>query len=258
MKFFVWSLITATFLFFSITHLQAQEQGLVMYLAFDEGTGDVTSDASGNGNDGKINGAKWVDGKYGKALEFNGTDSFVEVEYNEMFNITDAVSLSAWVKPAVSPFAGEQWRGIINGQKSTHGPYLLQMSASNGEIGAWLGATWVWQVTTASLDTDNFWHLVGTFESDVGFKNYVNGELDSENPTQGTIIENVDEGVVIGHNYSFANRWFEGIIDEAVIYNKALTEDEVKALYNGDVKQEIFSVNPNDMIASTWAVIKNR
>jgi hypothetical protein len=38
---------------------------------FDEGNGDIAKDSSGNGNDGKINGATWVNGKFSKALSFN-------------------------------------------------------------------------------------------------------------------------------------------------------------------------------------------
>jgi len=102
-----------------------------------------------NGNNGKLNGGvEWVDGKDGKALKFNRVDvngvpidSFVEVPYNNTFNLKKAFTLAAWVKPAVVPFAAEQWRGVINGQKSTHVPYLLQISAAQGEIGAWFGGT---------------------------------------------------------------------------------------------------------------------
>ncbi|MCD6505613.1 hypothetical protein J7M22_03210 [Candidatus Poribacteria bacterium] len=48
---------------------------------FDEGSGTVAKDSSGNGNDGTIKGgAKWVDGKFGKALEFNGVDSCVSTD----------------------------------------------------------------------------------------------------------------------------------------------------------------------------------
>lgn len=256
MKVTFWTLATIAFLLLLGNFVQAQQEGLILYLAFDEGAGDVAEDWSGKGNHGSIEGAEWTAGKDGTALEFNGTDSYVEVPYNEMFNLTEAFTLAAWVKPAQSPFAGEQWRGIINGQISNHGPYLLQMSASNGEIGAWIGGSWVWQVTSASLDTENFWHLVGTYDAGTGFSIYVNGELDSESAQQGEVQENVDEGVVIGHNYDFANRWFEGVIDEAVIYNRALTEDEVSALYEGAIKEEIFAVEPTGMITSTWANIK--
>ncbi len=48
------------------------EKDLVGLWAFDEGTGNKVKDLSGNGNDGTISGAKWVDGKFGKALEFHG------------------------------------------------------------------------------------------------------------------------------------------------------------------------------------------
>ena len=44
----------------------------VLILHFDEGSGTVTKDASGHGNDGTVYGATWVDGKYGKALSFDG------------------------------------------------------------------------------------------------------------------------------------------------------------------------------------------
>ncbi len=241
-----------------VAFVQAQMEGLILYLPFDEGSGNIAEDISGKGNNGDIEGATWVQGQDGGALEFNGASDFVDVPYDEMFNLTEAFTLAAWVKPAQAPFVGEQWRGIINGQKTNHGPYLLQFSASNGEIGAWLNGAWQWQVTSAALDTDNFWHLVGTYDVDEGLKNYVNGEFDSQNAVGGTVRENVDEGVVIGHNYSFANRWFEGIIDEAVIFNRALTEEEVVDLFDGTIKEQFVAVSPVGRLATTWARVKVR
>jgi len=237
---------------------QAQVEGLILYLPFDEGSGDVAKDISEHGNDGDIIGAKWVQGKDGGALEFNGTDAYVEVPYNDMFNLNESFTLAAWVKPAQAPFVAEQWRGIINGQKSTHGPYLLQMSAANGEIGAWLGGNWNYKVTNAVLNTDDFWHLVGTYDVNEGFKNYVNGEFDSESAGNIAVRDNVAEGVVIGHNYSFANRWFDGIIDEAVIFNRALSADEVKDLHDGEIKKQYAAVSPVGRLTTTWAHVKGR
>lgn len=237
---------------------QQQEEGLLLYLSFDEGSGDTANDSSGNKNNGKIINATWTDGKDRKALKFNGTDSFVEVPYDDMFNLNEAFTLAAWVKPAKAPFAGEQWRGIINGQKSTHGPYLLQMSAAQWEIGAWFGGNWVWNLTAKKIDTENFWHLVGTYDESIGFRIYVNGEVDGEQKSpQGRVKDNVDEGIVIGHNYSFANRWFEGIIDEVTIYSKALTADEVVDLYEGNVKDRVMAVESSGKIAATWGDIKS-
>ena len=51
------------------------------HLTFDDGDGELAEDISGNGNDGTLFNAEWSkDGKYGGAVEFNGTDSYVEVE----------------------------------------------------------------------------------------------------------------------------------------------------------------------------------
>ena len=239
----------------------AKEEGLLLYLSFDEGSGKIAKDSSGNGNDGNLNGGelKWVDGKFGKALQFNGKDTFVEVPYKDMFNLNKGFTLAAWVKPAVAPFAVEQWRGIINGQKSTHGPYLLQMSAAQGEIGAWFGGTWVWNLTAILIDAKDFWHLVGTYDENVGFRIYVNGKVDGEQKgPQGVVKDNVKEGVVIGHNYSFANRWFDGIIDEAAIYNRALSANEVVDLYEGRIKGRVTAVQSAGKLATTWSGIKSR
>jgi len=46
---------------------------LVAYWTFDEGSGDIVYDSSGNENNGTIHGAKWDAGKYGQALQFNGS-----------------------------------------------------------------------------------------------------------------------------------------------------------------------------------------
>ena len=65
---------------------------------FDEGSGDVASDSSGNGNDGTLMEApEWVDGKVGKALAFNGTN-YVEVPDADSLKMTDAVTVALWFK----------------------------------------------------------------------------------------------------------------------------------------------------------------
>jgi hypothetical protein len=53
----------------------AVDKSLIGIWLFDEGQGNVTKDSSPNKNDGDIKDCKWVGGKFGKALEFNGTSS---------------------------------------------------------------------------------------------------------------------------------------------------------------------------------------
>ena len=78
----------------------ADDDGLVAEWHFDEGSGSVLVDSSGNGNDGVINGATWVGGVSGSALSFDGVDDYVEVPHDSSldFGYGD-LSISSWMHP---------------------------------------------------------------------------------------------------------------------------------------------------------------
>ncbi|MEK7397600.1 MAG: LamG domain-containing protein [Candidatus Poribacteria bacterium] len=229
------------------------KDGLLVYLPFEEGTGKVTKDVSGRGNNGQITDAEWANGKFGKCLSFNGKSAFVEIPYKDDFNITDGITLAAWIKIDHLPLS-PAYRGIINAKKSNYGPYLLQTSVVNGknlyEFSFYIGAAWDWNVSTTEEVTD--WvHLAGTFDTTTSLL-YVNGKLDSTMKYAGKIADNTKEGVVIGHFYGLADRWFHGLIDEVAIYNRPITADEVKTLFAGSLN----AVEPNSKVATTWGMMK--
>ena len=74
---------------------------LVAAWTFDEGAGDKVKDASGHGHDGVISGAKWVKGKFGAALEFNGDGDQVLVVHDDALNIQKQLTVEAWYIPPV-------------------------------------------------------------------------------------------------------------------------------------------------------------
>jgi prepilin-type N-terminal cleavage/methylation domain-containing protein len=83
---------------------------LVGWWNFDEDTGNIAKDSSGYGNDGTIVGATRVDGvpgTNGKALEFNGSNSYVDLGKNNILT-TDFYywSMSIWAKPATEDLSG--------------------------------------------------------------------------------------------------------------------------------------------------------
>ena len=90
-------------------------EGLVVYLPFDEGNGDVAKDLSGNKHDGEIDKPEWVKGKFEKALQFKGANSgtFVTVESTPKLNV-NTMTFMAWVN-------AETWDGTrqIVGNRST-------------------------------------------------------------------------------------------------------------------------------------------
>ena len=86
----------------------AQElEGLVVYFAFEDGSGKTVTDLSGNGNDGTLEGdTGWADGKYGKALNFGGKNGIVRVRHSHHFEFTDGITICAWVRPTLEVGAG--------------------------------------------------------------------------------------------------------------------------------------------------------
>ena len=73
------------------------DNSLVGYWKLDEGSGVMALDSSGNGNDGEIHEASWVEGKYGKALLFDGFNSFLEIPHSESLNIQVGITISFWI-----------------------------------------------------------------------------------------------------------------------------------------------------------------
>lgn len=79
-------MVVLGFLFGFSNYSCSEENGLVACWNFDEGSGEVAHDQSGNKNDGKIYGAAYVKRGEGYALEFDGEDDYVDCGNNESLN----------------------------------------------------------------------------------------------------------------------------------------------------------------------------
>ena len=78
----------------------SSDDTLILYLSFDDGAGTTAGDLSQYGNDGELNGdAQWADGKFGKALKFNGTSDWVEVPHADILTVDTDVTVIAWINP---------------------------------------------------------------------------------------------------------------------------------------------------------------
>ena len=84
---------------------------LVAHWPFDENSGDKIIDATGNGNEGKINSAKWVEGKFKSALEFNGKDNHVVIPDSKDLDLVQELTLSAWVK--FQELKAGAWKNLV-------------------------------------------------------------------------------------------------------------------------------------------------
>ena len=80
----------------SLSIANVAEDGLVAYWPFDEGDGKKAEDITGNGHDGEFNGnPKWIDGKFGTGLEFDGEEDHVVVADDPAFSNSRKI-LPSW------------------------------------------------------------------------------------------------------------------------------------------------------------------
>ena len=207
--------------------VSAQPLGLMAGYAFNEGAGATALDTSGNGNTGAISGATWTAaGKYGGALQFNGTNAVVTVPSAASLQLTTGMTLEAWVYPTVAPTG---WKAIVG--KNVDGYYLMASSTPNNRPAA--GGTWTAgnQNTAgpAALAVNTWTHLAATFDG-ATVRLYVNG-VQVASQGQTTTLMPTTGTLQIGGD-AYPGEYFTGRIDEVRVYNRALSAGEIQVDMN--------------------------
>ncbi|MBU4492555.1 MAG: DUF11 domain-containing protein [Euryarchaeota archaeon] len=226
-------ILLAALVIASISGAQAQsDTGLIAEWHFDSDA----KDSSGNGNDGVIYGATFVDGKFGKALSFDGANDYVKTSSaNGISN--QIITVELWTK--FNSFSTENQLMFI--RSSGRYFYLSTWQPDGTHNGIHIGALDTagnWGSSTYASDTDFFitntwYHIVGIVDTVNGkIKVYRNAELIVDKGIPTGNIPGAPYEIWIGmtpENYQKMN----GLIDEVRIYNRALSADEIKAHYEG-------------------------
>ena len=212
----VFSLVTSNTAF-------SQEEGLVGWWKFDETSGTNAVDSSGYGNNGTLNGGNRVAGRLGGALELNGTSDYVDCGNDAIFDITEQITLASWINAGA--LGNGQHQHFVG--KGNNSYVIKQSSANNFEVVIYIGG---WKVATTPLNAtfNNVWHHVaGTYDGSQ-IKAYIDGELITTTNQTGNININTDN-VMIGTRDG--TRWyFDGLVDDVRIYNRALSDIEIKKI----------------------------
>jgi len=196
---------------------------------FDEGEGTTAYDSSGNDNDGTIHGGSYTTGKFGKALSLDGNNDYVSVPDSNSLNITDAITIEAWVKRETS----SNRYGIWDDWKySTNKKATLFRINTDGTLKFFVSSNGISEDSSQTTDkVDTNWHYVAvTFDSG-NVKFYIDGSESLSDTLTETSIHNSDQTKHIGIYYD-ASEYFKGTIDELRIYNNNLTSEEISDLYN--------------------------
>ena len=251
------SLITIVMLITVGTLMADLEEGLVVYFTFDDVSGKTIKDSSGNGLDANIvANTEIVKGRYGNAIKITaeGADC-VNVPADEKLKISGEITMAAWIyQDAWNNDA--QWfdKNCHNGgEKNSYG---IGAFSDGKNINMFLGTG----AGRPALNKPNplkektWQYVVGTYDGE-SFKVYVDGELSLEHVEKVTFMGTNDQDLRIGCSKDRANYTFDnGMIDEAAIWSRALSESEIQVAMGG----ELLSVTPKHKISTTWGNIKQR
>jgi len=197
--------------------------GLVLALFMDEGRGDRVIDYSGKGNHGTIYGARWVKLNGVWTLSFDGVDDYCDCGNDESLDITDAITIEAWVKQIS---AGDSSYPRITDKYPAPCMYIEGTRTLRwyGKIG---GVSHDLRVASNALQSNVWQHLVLTYDkADGKVRGYVNGVLKGVVTTSGGELSTTTNLLLIGDS-QVADRHFHGLISEVRIYNRALSADEI-------------------------------
>jgi hypothetical protein len=229
----------------------------IAYWSFDENTGQVIADATGNGHDGSFDGPEWTAGKYRMALEFDGTSDFVEVADHPDLNFgpDDSCTIAAWAKYSSSTAGTNSWIVGKAGQLPAHYIFGHHQTAVGIRLKLDDGGTDM--KLDAQFAPDDQWHHFATVrDKDKGeARIYIDGELAASGP-DGTNDTTNDAPLHIGQRGD-GTEFMNGSIDELAIWRIALTDDEIVEVMN-DGLARILSVTHPGRLTDTWGSIKSR
>ena len=204
------------------TPTSAAPNGLVLALGFDENGGTTVADTSGNSNHGAVSNATWTTGRYGSALSFNGTDSWVTVADSNSLDLVGAMTLEAWVFPTDLA----DWRAVI--LKETSGDMVYALYASDGAVPgghALIDSEWQRVDGTTALTLNTWTHLAATFDG-AALRLYINGQLNASTSISGNL--NTSPWPLRIGGDAVWGEYFEGTIDEVRVYSRALSQSEIQ------------------------------
>jgi hypothetical protein len=205
--------------------------GAVGAWGFNEGSGTTLADASGNGHTGAIAGAFWTaSGRFGSALTFDGTDDVVTINDAPGLDLTNGMTLEAWVYPTT--LSG--WRTVLMKETSGGQAWTLyahdnaprpaaNINTGGGDISAG-GAQ--------ALPLNTWTHVAATYDG-ATLRLFVNGTQVSSTAASGILLSTT--GALRFGGNTVWGEYFAGRLDEIRIYGRALSAAEIQTDMNTPV-----------------------
>ena len=234
---------------------------LVLHFDFDSDGGGWVQDQSVMANNGYVDGATYSEnGHCGGAYWFDGVDDAIIVSNSPSLNITNEITISAWMRC----FNSGNYNGIVLlkgapplGMSAQYAlvyfPDNLQGVQGKAAFAIKTTSTGVWSdfYSQGTLDLNTWHHLAGSYKSGE-LKLYVDGVLSRVETGVTGIIPVEDGDLYIGAENSFHQEHFKGLLDDVRIYNRSLSEAEIQYLYsncNNEGPVAMLSASPSEGVA---------
>lgn len=214
---------------------------------FDEGKGEVAGDLSNEGNDAElVKSPKWVKGKYGMALEFDGKASCVQTGQKLLDNLEE-FTIITWVQTGD---VSANRTGLVGQNDAPEFGFINPNS-----VNLWTPTAGGTQRPWEFKHDNGEWHHVGCVATTEYVHTYIDGEYTEKKggwANHGASNFNVNIGGcgVWDPNGNF----FPGAMDEVAIFHSALEQEDIQVLMEGF--QKYLAVDPAGKLGVTWAHIK--
>jgi hypothetical protein len=217
---------------------EALKRGLVLYYSFDRDEGGKATDFSGKGHDGIVHGAKWTrDGIAGGAYEFSGNGDYIDTGCN--LSGMDEITVGGWLRPAraqrgasvVTQFGGPPGDNVWglfaqndngNDLVPPHQSAATVLTADGRRPTALGKRTQIGQWT----------HLCFTFKRNGQLVLYKDGVSVGQDAAGDSPLNKRDSTAKVGASFGADGYWANGLVDEVMIFSRALANNEVKQIYD--------------------------
>lgn len=214
------------------------QDGLVAHWSFDEGSGEVSRDLTGNGHDAAIDGPTWVPSPRGYALHLDGADGVVTYADVDSMNLVGDMTLMVWLRTKATD--GAETNRLIFGDSGAgvQRNLNLRISSYNAIMFEWADGTRNAYLRADDNYLDGSWkHLVVVADSQaMRATMYVDGEPVSSMRMPLPISK---APVAVRMSGVWAGGCLEGDLDDIRLYNRALPADEVRAAFESEATVQL-------------------
>lgn len=232
---------------FEISSLCQPTDNVIAYYPFNGNANDVTANKK-NGVIYNVTSSSDRLGKANAAYTFNGTNSKIILP-NTLFTSNSAFAISLWfrfsgviLRPA--DYGSEQLidlRGqynfnvayVRNNHPTNPKSVMFNLASSSSSINCFSA--------NSSIQDATWYHIVACYSNNT-MKLYLNGNLvDTKTNTPPSIVSGYSNALGKDYNMSKDRCWFNGILDEVILYKRSLTSTEALALYTRGLTSSDFT-----------------